>query len=489
MNDPEIIYQRWTTVEAFYEERDNRTQLEVANLHSYVNAPVEIHVSKKLANEATVQRMALLAANLTARWARNVRVFVPNVLLVDPLNRLGIAYLADRIRREMFEADPFGNFIVEPPSDSYADCGAIRLFVGPPAKSQKLSNNDYVIDAEGWSAIGYRGMEQMSVKERLEAAAPTAALAAAIGAGDLFKRAIGHPTTQWLRTVQWCTWHHKLNCLDFHPGVPRQLDLGKVLLAGVGAVGSALLYILGLMSCTGQVTVLDRDNIDASNLNRSPLFTATHAAQEVAKTKVASAFLSSLGIDSNVINGTWREHGAKLSEQEFDVWISLTNEDGAWAEVPFQLPPVVLHGTTTSGWGIAVGRHIPKREDCTLCRLPRPHREFRGPCAEGDVIPVEQVESPNAATVQVVTASLPFLSAASAALLASELMKLSLPEVILLPNSVSADFQYGLRATIAVFSLPTPGCAGCEMASLSLWNERGGRGRYAAYSTTNSREH
>ncbi len=482
MKDSEIIYQRWTTAEAFYQERDNRTKLEVANLHSSVNAPVEIHITEKFANEATVQRMALLAANLTARWARNVCVYLPDVLLADPLNRLGNTYLADRIRREMFEADPFGNFIIEQSNDSYVDSRAIRLFVGTPAKSQKLNNNDYVIDAVEWSAIGYRGAEKTAANERLEAAGPTAAMAAAIGAGDLFKRAIGHPNTQWLQTVQWCMWHNKLNCLDFHPAVPKQMDLGKLLLAGVGAVGSALLYILGLMSCTGHVTGLDRDNVDASNLNRSPLFTATHAAQEVAKTKVASAFLSSLGIDSNVVDGTWREHGAKLSEQKFDVWISLTNEDGAWAEVPFQLPPVV-HGTTTSGWGIAFGRHIPKREDCTLCRLPRPHQEFRGPCAEGNVTTVEQVESLNEATVQVVTASLPFLSAASAALLASELMKLSFPEVISLPNSVSADFQYGLRATIAVLSPPTPGCAGCEMASLSLWNKRGGRGRYAGYST------
>lgn len=134
----------------------------------------------------------------------------------------------------------------------------------------------------------------------------------------------------------------------------------------------------------------------------------------------------------------------KLSEQEFDVWISLTNEDGAWAEVPFQLPPIVLHGTTTSGWGIGFGRHIPRKEDCKACRLPRPHQEFRGPCAEGEVISVAESTDQEEADVVPVTASLPFLSAASAALLANELMKLNFPEVVSLPNSVSVSGSSGL---------------------------------------------
>src|SRR5207253_10572451 len=144
-------------------------------------------------------------------------------------------------------------------------------------------------------------------------------------------------------------------------------DFGDLLVAGIGAIGSALLYVLGLGRCRGRMTVLDRDAVETSNLNRSPLFTAVHAARAMNKTDVARKFLEVLNVDCHAVYGTWREHGAKLSEQLFDVWVSLTNEDGAWATVPFQLPPVVLHGTTTSGWGLALGRHIPRIEDCTSC--------------------------------------------------------------------------------------------------------------------------
>jgi hypothetical protein len=482
MNDnSQIINRRWSTAEAFYAERDHRTQLEVEDFHAYVHTPVEIHISPASASSVTTQRIALLATNLTARWARNITVFVPDMSLVEVLSVQGDKLLSSRILREMREADPFGRFVVQQGPNSHPS--SLRLFVGPPSPFQELNERDYVIDAAGWSAIGYRGNSILPKIEEIDAIGPAAALAASIGAGDLFKRAIGHAPTQWLCSIRWCTWHHAIHdegCRGEHPAVPDYIDLGDLLVAGVGAVGSAFLYILGLSRCRGRITVLDRDAVETSNLNRSPLFTAVHAAAAMNKTDVAKNFLTSLGIESNAVHGTWRENGAKLGAQAFDVWVSLTNEDGAWAEVPFQLPPIVLHGTTTSGWGIALGRHIPRTEDCTACRLPRPHAEFRGPCSEGDVAPATYVEP--------VTASLPFLSTASAALVAVELIKLNLPNVGSLPNSVSADFATGLRSLIAVSFGPTEGCRGCEMASLPLWNERGGRGRYARLSVSQSNE-
>jgi ThiF family protein len=477
-----IIQRRWPNAEAFYAERDHRTQLEVKNLHAYVHSPIEIHVGSDVAGDITIQRMALLAVNLTARWARNIRVVVPNVRLSPPLRLHGDEYLSARLRREMREADPFGTFSIQ--EESLSNSTSLRLFVGAGSQRNQLSESDYVIDAGGWSAIGYRGHSSALNCKRLAASAPAAALAAAIGAADLFKRAISHSRARWMGSIQWCTWYHTLHnaatCRAWHPEIPNVADYGNMLIAGFGAVGSALLYILSLMPNHGRVTVLDRDAVDTSNLNRSPLFTAAHAASGLHKTEVAQEILQSLGIEANVVQGTWRENGAPLSQEQFDVWISLTNEDGAWAEVPFQLPPVVLHGTTTSGWSIGFGRHIPRIEDCTACRLPRPHVEFRGPCSEGEVTPQNQVAP--------VRASLPFLSAASAALVAAELLKLNFPGVISLPNSVSADFRDGLQALIAVSFGPTERCGGCQMARLPLWNERGGRGRYAGLSLSRSDE-
>jgi hypothetical protein len=472
-NKQDFISRRWPNAEAFYAERDHRTELAVHGLRHHVHSPAEIHVAREFAEDITVQRMALLAANLTARWCRDLRLSVPNVPLAPPLGIHGEQTLVERLRRELREADPFGTFSVGDLTD--ASSASLCLRIGPHDKARSsFHESDYFIDACGWTALGWRSHREPSYR-REPATAPAAALAAAVGAADLFKRAAGHPPQDWLAAVAWCTWNHALNADSelgpADPAVCPAIDLGNLLLAGVGAVGSALLYILGLMQPQGKVTVLDKDRVDASNLNRSPLFTAEDAALSRAKTEVARRLLLLLGIQTETVNGTWHEHGERLSREPFDAWVSLTNEQAAWAEVPFLLPPVVLHGTTTSGWGVSFGRHIPRAEDCTACRLPQPHAEFRGPCAEAAIDSAEEGLR--------YRASLPFLSTVSAALIAAELLKLRSPRVSSLPNAVYADFRNGLPAVVARRLKPTRDCRGCQILSYPLWVQRGGQSRYS----------
>jgi len=79
----------------------------------------------------------------------------------------------------------------------------------------------------------------------------------------LFKRAIGHRREYWMSNLDWYTWDHTLSTPgEGHAGIspaPDVADVGDLLLAGVGAVGSALLYILSSMRCQGRITLLDRD--------------------------------------------------------------------------------------------------------------------------------------------------------------------------------------------------------------------------------------
>jgi hypothetical protein len=106
--------------------------------------------------------------------------------------------------------------------------------------------------------------------------------------------------------------------------------------------------------------------------------------------------------------------------------------------------------------------------------MPRPAAEFRGPCAEGEIEPVESTAP--------VRASLPFLSAASASLVLAELLKLGLPGVVKLPNDIGADLRYGLPAVVSLTRFANTGCRGCRASLSKLWLERGGRGRYHSYS-------
>lgn len=479
------IIRRWATPAQFYAERDNRTMLEVQDLARYTMRPIEIRVDPREAHTLAVQQIVLLACNLTARWARRVRVVLPlGIALDERLRRDGCDTLDQRILGELRAADPFGDFQIVSPEDVGRDEGfdsPLRLLIGSwheLTDGEQIAVDDYVVSARGWSALGRRGQGLTINAASSLATTPAAGLAASIGVADLFKRAIGHDPEQWIPDFAWCLWSHKLSGdttvrIEDHP-MPGTLDFGRILLAGVGAIGSALVYLLDMMKLQGQLTLLDRDRIELSNLNRSPLFDISHVLADELKTVVAARYLARHRLETRVVNGTWHEHAGRIASEHYDVWISFTNEDGAWAEVPFQLPPVVLHGTTTSGWGFGAGRHIPRRDDCTLCRMPRPEAEFRGLCAEGE-IEAEAAAEPK-------RASLPFLSAASASLMLAELVKLSSPEVVRLPNDVAADLRYGLPAVMSLTRLASHACRGCRATTSKLWESRGGRGRYRPYS-------
>lgn|GEM_PF-1439677 len=483
------VAERWRTAESFYRARDDRTTRNVGDLATHAYRAVEIHVDPGAAANLTVQRTALTVANLTARWARRVRiVLAADAPLAPILRRDGAACLSDRLIREMCTADPFGEFNIAVTGASVAKNGRapLRLFVGPwTLRPQALSSEDYQVHASSWTALGRRAGTQWrlpGIMNGAEATAAAAGLAGALGAADLFKRAVGHVRANWMPTFAWDTW---AGILDTSPmawstvgprPVPEHLDFGETLLAGVGAIGSAFIYLADFMPLSGALTLLDRDAIEITNLNRTPLFTVMHALDEPNKTGAVAAYLSGRGVKVESLTGQWRENAAALAQRPFDAWISLTNEDGAWAEVPFQLPPVVLHSTTTSGWGFGMGRHIPGREDCTLCRLPRPATEFRGPCAQGEIAPSVDREP--------VRASLPFLSTAAAALLLTAYLQLGEGSAaVSLPNDLSADLGSGLPALIALHRGPSVGCRGCYAQSSAAWHSRGGRGRFAHYST------
>lgn len=482
----ERISARWPTAMDFYGERDDRTARLVADVGSYASVPVEIHIDPTAADDVTVQRITLVVANLTVRWARRVSLILENDPPLAPLllRRDDETTLGDRLSFEMATADPFGDFIVGSlPLPSPTGVSPLRVFIGPWRHSTTILQEDFQIHAVAWTALGRRGRSTVQSRGNLDLPATTAAaaLAGALGAADLFKRAIGHPRERWMSTFAWDTWSSFLSLgADSwsrinNRVVPEKLELGSTLLAGVGAIGSAFVYLADMMPVAGHLTLFDRDAIEITNLNRSPLFNVLHALEKPAKTAAAAEYLSGRGLTTTAVNGLWREHASVFAQQEFDVWISLTNEDGAWGEVPFHLPPIVIHGTTTSGWGFGAGRHIPIREDCTLCRMPRPFAEFRGPCGEGEIAPGEGAKE--------IRASLPFLSTAAAALMMSGYMQLNDgAEVVELPNDISVDLGVGLPAVVALSRPALSECRGCRTLKARAWRGRGGRGRFAVLS-------
>lgn len=492
---------KWQAAEDFYRERDNRTALQIEKLEFYAARPIEIWLDPHVSDSQNIQEIGLLICNLTARWARRIIVrLAAGARLAKNLRRDGYEMLADRILSEMKAADPFGNFSISDydEADWANESNSLRLFVGSwtdvSVIEPAIAEDDYFIDASGWSVFGKRGAGFISNCVQDETSVPATALAASLGAADLFKRAVDHARAEWIPdNFVWNVWEQKFSDTEFavaaartqtinkYP-VSRDLDVGRTLLAGVGAIGSALIYLMDFMNLSGGFVFLDRDRVETSNLNRSPLFSVLHAIDSWEKTRIAAEHLSRHRINLSERNGTWQEHAEQISREPFDQWISLTNEDGAWATVPYLLPPIVLHGTTTSGWGFGAGRHIPHREDCTLCRMPRPEIKFRAICAQGKISNGDV----NAQPADSATASLPFLSAASAALLLAEIIKLSVAyadsrfaeTVVKGNNEIAADLRFGLFTVTSLKRVRNESCRGCRANAANKWFELGGRSRY-----------
>lgn len=461
---------RWPTAESFYAERDDRTVRAVGAADAYAGSPVQIWLDPAFAHTPGGQRLLIVAANLMARWARQIHVAAPDTRLVEQLVRDGHNTLRERVLSEMRLADPFGSFSWADIHTAAPDPGSqdpLRLFLGPwEAGASEMSEEDFTVDASGWTTAGTRGAG-IEWSLRRPASLSAIGLAASLGVADVFKRAIGHARGDWIPGFAWCSHGHRLGSSPADVGdaglqVADTLQLDRTLVAGVGAIGSALVYLADLGDVEGTVALLDRDTVECSNLNRSPLFSVLHVLHDVAKVEACAAFLVGRKcVRTAQYDGTWVEQVDRVQDGRFDRWISLTNEHGAWATVPFLSPPVVVHATTTSGWGFGAGWHIPGSDDCTYCRMPRPESEFRGPCAEG------VIEQPAA---EFTRAALPFLSVAAASLLLGELQKLADPSYAAgagVPNHITADLRMGLPAVVAMRRRANPTCPGCRAACVT----------------------
>jgi hypothetical protein len=120
------------------------------------------------------------------------------------------------------------------------------------------------VAVEGWNLRIDSG-----VRGTASAAVPAALAAAALAVGELF-RALFAPELEHGRTAPAPL---ALNLVTLEeeadiPPLPRTVDLGKVHVAGCGAIGQAAVATLRELSVTGTLVAVDHDATDLGNLQR-----------------------------------------------------------------------------------------------------------------------------------------------------------------------------------------------------------------------------
>ena len=407
----------------------------------------------------------VVAANLLARWVPGLSVHLP----ADPEARMGS--LTTAISAAVKTANPFLEirWADAPPT---GPC----LTIGPHATSVPRAFRTW---ADGWVAVCTRDPSPVRSSEPITS---VLLFAVALGVGRVFQDAWGL-SIAGPSELRWDTWTHSIERgrLDhaLRPLPVGPPELGRVLQVGAGAVGSNIIYLLGLMGARADLLVVDHDVVKIENLDRSLLFGLEDAyPQETPKTDAvlrAVERFPTLRVDA--VSAKWADfarNGYRVGD--FDLALALANEDQVWPAMAHAVLPLTLQATTDSDWGVAFGAHAPGSGYCLQCRFPLETQVAPTPCAEGSV---EIRSAPG--KVETVHASLPFQSAAAAALLAVEIDKLALGPISGAPNYVEGKLD-AAEQVLALHRGRSETCPACQAFPAELWAAKYGTTRFAQFS-------
>jgi molybdopterin/thiamine biosynthesis adenylyltransferase len=361
------------------------------------------------------QAMVLTVANLMSRWCRDIAMDIVDAPLLPSLARPGMTHLHARIQAEIQDADPFGRFVFG------SDGSDERLTLGIARAPATIS-----IDADGWRAHAGRGSEFMALPKDSNLTIG-GIIAACFGVARIFKLACGIPDKA---EMPW-----QLDAFTMtgsfgdsnRPSKIPTVDLGRVLLVGAGAVGSAICHFVPMLPVQADWLIVDHDQLKILNLNRSPLFGLSNVPDM--KADICALLLREHGQRSAeaypVDLGTFlNEHERKPNA--WDLVLPEANEYGARLLLQSIAPPLMVHGTTGTRWDVTRSRHIPIEEACLACRYPNDGSQPSFVCSTGD-IPVEG---------EVHRAALPFISPLAAVLALADVIKVAQSDIPLSPNAV-----------------------------------------------------
>lgn len=449
-----------TSAEEFYGLRDDRTN-RCSNNRNYQSTACVVRMSPTTASTASAQTMFLVAANLLSRWCRKVTIVMPPTE-IHPILGIGSGDLGELAVSQMQNADPFGHFEVVQNSDGAA---AITLCIGGNASS-KPDQAKVFINSSGWLA-GVSTRQPISLPASEDCNRLGAITAACLGVAQVFKIAVELPSAQYLREGIFDVFRLDWSDNMWQAPWPQDLNIGNALMVGAGSVGSSAAYCMRVGGLSGSITILDKDNVKVENFNRSPIFGRRTAGWS--KVEAVAGFLNSTALLATAVPFSWDQFLQQRgrSSFDFDVWLPLANEFGVRHAMQHNVPPLMIHASTTSNWGVNHGRHIPGRDDCLVDRFPSAVSMNDLTCSTGQVQTAERA----------IDAALPFSSLFAGLLIVADLVRAQLPEYPQIPNFALFDWYGPLNMIQAWDRKPRPGCI-CREQRPDLQERINGRTKY-----------
>jgi hypothetical protein len=405
------------TEEEWYQKRDDRTK-RVNGANGFEGFKLGVIVNPQIESSYTIQVMTVITLNLLARWCRHIVIQMPDAPSSFP--GLTCSNLKEQLKQDLSDIDPYGKF--EFAGVNSKECSK-TLLIGLDKKIAAL-NGGIWIDSSGWHAgIGCAIPEKVIDRDtRLNPIGP--AFASCIGVAELFRQAAGLPASSygstWYSLYDYSMSNDPAICSN--PDYVGGFDFGRIQQIGCGAVGSSLDLLLSFTGWRGTIDLIDFDNVEFTNCNRSLTFSAYDAVNGRKKVDACADVLKG-NLKPVKFDGTYADfvNAGKFGDSPPDLILCLANEQNVWSTIQNNFPPLTLHATTTPNWAVNFGRHIPKKEWCILCRFADSVvHNFTPVCAEGIIKQETEKE-------EAVFGVLPFLSTTAAVLILAEMAKLSSP--------------------------------------------------------------
>lgn len=384
--------------ETFYAERDHRTNLLLAQPPEPVR--LALSISREWATSSTGQHALLWLCSLVARTGRRFNRF--NIWLPDGaqhapclIQGAPVRTLAEALITHLRGADPFGLYgVVE-----RLDEDVFVISVG--GLSEDVPG--LIVRPEGWAA----GI--MSAEGHTHTIAPPdelnpvgAALAAALGSAAVYQyfnaelvRDYEIQLPLWISALRSAITESSEEAANWSddPALPREIDTGRCLLVGAGALGGNALAILGALGgrVRGKLDIVEFDLLEISNLNR--LVAALLQHFRAPKALIAAQSLQGTGVKVNTLLEPY-ERLRKLTEphrltvEEYETVVTGVDQMATRAFVQSDWPRLLINAGT-GGFTWRVSTHPAETEGaCIGCLAGNSQQSYRGmrepvPCAVG----------------------------------------------------------------------------------------------------------
>ena len=177
--------------------------------------------------------------------------------------------------------------------------------------------------------------------------------------------------------MSFSTFDYSLNKSSKNPILPKEIDIDCLTMIGLGAGGGAAAYTLAsLADVKGMVTLIDPDEIEASNLNRYVY--ADHHGADLKKKKVLcikELFSKFRNLKIRTFSEPFLSVQKNLKIEDYKQVVAAVDNRKTRREIQYQTPEVILDAAATEKGDFFIWRMILGQTECMLCKHPESHED------------------------------------------------------------------------------------------------------------------